>query len=307
MFISFFGSEVDAQSDGLDGSPLQAADEAALELQHLRLASPAPKAVAATPPKLETLPETLAVPTPGATPTAMPTASATPSGEATAPSTSLALVPVTTPEKASTPLAPLALEGALNAAASAKHQVVVKQTLPGPTGPLDSHPDNVRAYCERWNMTKTNKNGPEVMQQLQGQVASSTPAQPFAPPAQLAAPQPVVAPVHPAVPPAQPVAPPAQVALPEPAVAPPASAVGTMEELERLALTRGVGPKLPPVPAAQPDPGSAEPVTINWSTNKKEGMRLTRMMDSHRDSYPHMAKLWDGSKKDWLMLSILRC
>ena len=126
-------------------------------------------------------------------------------------------------------------------------------------------------------MTKTNKNGPEVMQQLQGQVASSTPAQPFAPPAQLAAPQPVVAPVHPAVPPAQPVAPPAQVALPEPAVAPPASAVGTMEELERLALSGGVGPKLPPVPAAQPDPGSAEPVTINWSTNKKEGMRLTRM------------------------------
>ena len=77
------------------------------------MASPAPKAVAATPPKLETLPETLAVPTPGATPTAMPTASATPSGEATAPSTSLPLVPVTTPEKASTPLAPLALDWAV--------------------------------------------------------------------------------------------------------------------------------------------------------------------------------------------------
>lgn len=31
-----------------------------------------------------------------------------------------------------------------------KKKPVVKVTLPGPVGPLDSHPDNVRQFCQTW-------------------------------------------------------------------------------------------------------------------------------------------------------------
>ena len=46
---------------------------------------------------------------------------------------------------------------------------------------------------------------------------------------------------------------------------------------------------------------TAEGQRIDWTTHKKEGMRLKRLMEENADgatSYPHMAKLWNGSKED---------
>ena len=49
--------------------------------------------------------------------------------------------------------------------------------------------------------------------------------------------------------------------------------------------------------AAVPPPG----VEISWSTRKKEGMRLKRLCEENADAennFPHMVKLWQGSKED---------
>lgn len=51
--------------------------------------------------------------------------------------------------------------------------------------------------------------------------------------------------------------------------------------------------------AAQPKSGQS--YEISWSTHKKEGMRLKRLMEESADgqkNYPHMAKMWCGSKAD---------
>lgn len=45
----------------------------------------------------------------------------------------------------------------------------------------------------------------------------------------------------------------------------------------------------------------AEEEKKDWTTHKKEGMRLKRLMEENADgatTYPHMAKLWNGSKED---------
>ena len=198
---------------------------------------------------------------------------ATPSG---IPELSVALVPAeTVPAKASAPVQqPLALEDAGAA------KVVVKQTLPGPTAPLDSHPDNVRAFCEKWNM---GKNGPETMKAL--------------PPAPASTPAPTPASTS--------VPTPASTPLPTPASTPAPSTAESRELAELEALVASSLAKTPSVPLPHVPPGQPErtEVTINWSTFKKEGMRLTRMMDSQRDAFPHMAQLWDGNKKDWPIFS----
>ena len=51
--------------------------------------------------------------------------------------------------------------------------------------------------------------------------------------------------------------------------------------------------------AAQPKTGQSH--EISWSTHKKEGMRLKRLMEESADgpkNYPHMAKMWSGTKED---------
>lgn len=51
----------------------------------------------------------------------------------------------------------------------------------------------------------------------------------------------------------------------------------------------------------------ATKVKINWSTHRKEGMRLDRMVNSNAESFPHMAKLWNGSNKDPNQISHADC
>lgn len=61
-----------------------------------------------------------------------------------------------------------------------------------------------------------------------------------------------------------------------------------------------------PTPTA---PSTTTPVEIkiNWSTHKKEGMRLSRMMDSQAEAFPHMMKLWSGSTKDCFKNIVFVC
>ena len=224
----------------------------------------------------------------------------------------------------------------------------VKAVLPGPTWPLDSHPDNVRAFVNKWNMDP--KNGPEVMQALESGPSTassweepSTPAAPSVPPSVPAAapaaaeskmPEAVTSPVAAAeaktavaVATPVPVDTPTTVATPVPtpttveratevatpvekaltAVATPvaetpaavaaSSVVPTpadaLQEMEALVHAAQASP---PAPTARRAQQPAD--TVNWSSHKKEGMRLTRLMDSNAAAYPHMAKMWEGSKKD---------
>ena len=216
-------------------------------------------------------------------------------------------------------------------------QSVVRACLPGPTMPLDSHPDNVKAYMVKWNMCP--KNGPEVMAALGASPSVATPAvvqqgpqaePPVATPAVQQVPQPeppvatraaqpepaAVPPVAtpavqqepPAVPPVTTPAvvqqePPRPVVQQEPPavplVAPSAvpetlAADGGMAEMEQLVLASKQQPVATPRPAAPQN----VPDSINWSSHRKEGMRLTRLMDSNQDRFPHMLKMWNGSKKD---------
>lgn len=63
-----------------------------------------------------------------------------------------------------------------------------------------------------------------------------------------------------------------------------------------------------PAPAVAPTGDEPQPGSkINWSTHKNEGMRLTRMMDSNGESFPHMKKLWDSNKKDRVVLISNSC
>ena len=44
-----------------------------------------------------------------------------------------------------------------------------------------------------------------------------------------------------------------------------------------------------------------EQVRIDWTTHKKEGMRLKRLMEESSTGsidFPHMEKLWNGTKED---------
>ena len=48
-------------------------------------------------------------------------------------------------------------------------------------------------------------------------------------------------------------------------------------------------------------PADGQTLEISWSTHKKEGMRLKRLMEDSADGqrmYPHMAKMWSGTKED---------
>ena len=52
--------------------------------------------------------------------------------------------------------------------------------------------------------------------------------------------------------------------------------------------------------ASQPKP-AGKSCEISWSTHKKEGMRLKRLMEDSADgpkNFPHMAKMWCGTKED---------
>ena len=241
-------------------------------------------------------------------------------------------------------------------AAAAKVKLIIdpparaKAVLPGPTWPLDSHPDNVRAFIDKWNMDPR-KNGPEVMQALESPGPSTASGSkdpslsPVAPSAPVGAPAPAAAPAaaeskmpEAVTPPvtaatvatpvpvdtpttvATPVPTPTAVATPVPvtpaAVATPvtetptAVATGTLggeasaavptpadalQEMEAL-VQAGQAANQPQAPAARQVQQQA--ATVNWSTHKKEGMRLTRLMDSNAATFPHMAKMWEGSKKD---------
>ena len=194
----------------------------------------------------------------------------------------------------------------------------VKVTLPGPTAPLDSHPDNVKAFMDKWNMIP-GKNGPEVMAALGASSAPSV-AAPTATPMDVAQPGPTATPAPTAAasipapkaaltPPVTTPAAPVETPVETPTVAPPTAAPPTLtpqtteaetglQEMERLVhATQAQGPGVPgvrPAQPARPTPDSS----ANWSSHKKEGMRLTRMMDANAQAYPHMAKMWEGSKKD---------
>ena len=39
---------------------------------------------------------------------------------------------------------------------------------------------------------------------------------------------------------------------------------------------------------------------VNWSSHKNEGMRLSRFVDTHGAEFPHMQKMFEGSKKEWV-------
>lgn len=213
-----------------------------------------------------------------------------------------------------------------------KKKPVVKVTLPGPVGPLDSHPDNVRQFCQTW-MKPTEAPVASTSVASTGSPTGETTLPGHAPPA--AAPTEVAA-TSTEVP---------KAALPEVAAAAPTEvAKGTSPQVPAPAPTQVVknGPdvlnQLPaieagimsaepsademsaelealmdqsrslPAPAVAPTGDEPQPGSkINWSTRKNEGMRLTRMMDSNGESFPHMKKLWDSNKKDRVVLISNSC
>ena len=71
---------------------------------------------------------------------------------------------------------------------------------------------------------------------------------------------------------------------------------GAFAELEALILATRSQPAAP----GQAPQDEVNVEHVNWSSHKKEGMRLTRLLDSRREEFPHMSKLWDGNKKDWV-------
>ncbi len=200
------------------------------------------------------------------------------------------------PNQAATPgldgesATPSELKIAEEAEAEKQKKPQVKLILPGPTGPLDSDPDNVRAFCDKW-MTPAEAEAAEVQ----------TPPPPTPPPAPPATPE---APTEVLPPTVGPVKNGPEVLGQLGAIQ---SSVNTspepedtfMVEIEAM-VAKGGGDEVRGPPPSQADVAPK----VNWSTHKNEGMRLTRMMDSNGESFPHMKKLWDSNKKDWVVFEI---
>ena len=71
------------------------------------------------------------------------------------------------------------------------------------------------------------------------------------------------------------------------------------EQAAALAEATRVEGLLNPGPRAVAE--TAGPDRVDWVTHKKEGMRLKRLLEESADgakSFPHMAKMWAGSKED---------
>jgi len=162
-----------------------------------------------------------------------------------------------------TPSVPTPSSVALEKAAPAKALVARKATLPGPTWPLDSHPDNVKAFMQKHGMVvaaepkaspkapvPTSKNDDAALQALMDCDVPSKSASGSRDDPQLA----------------------------------------EMEKFVRETMDRGV--------MKIADQVAEKVQKINWSTHRKEGMRLDRMVNSNAENFPHMAKLWNGSNKD---------
>ena len=84
-------------------------------------------------------------------------------------------------------------------------------------------------------------------------------------------------------------------------VIPPPPADGDEHEIEKMVLAQikstPADCKTTPVNIQGLAPETGK---VNWSTHKNEGMRLSRFVESNAADFPHMAKMFEGSKKEWV-------
>lgn len=78
-------------------------------------------------------------------------------------------------------------------------------------------------------------------------------------------------------------------------------------EIENMVMAQLKGEPAPGQPTKAPAQTQAPAEKINWSTHKKEGMRLDRLIESNREAFPHMAKMWNGTNKDQTFLETWVC